>query len=63
MKFDCCIFDEYDDNNIHHTKFGPDYGNSDGKLKWSEDSDPPILKCYFPSKIVYKKCNILSIKY
>lgn len=61
MKTEKIIFEEYDDNNIHHIQNAPDYGNRNGKLKWSENSTNPSLKCYFPLGFRYKKHNILCI--
>jgi hypothetical protein len=62
MKNENVIFVEYDDNNIYHVKNAPDYGNPNGKLKWSENSTNPSLRCYFPLELKYKNHNIVTIK-
>lgn len=54
------MYEEYNDNNIHHVENGPDYGNSNGKLKWSENRH----SIYYLLPIIsdkYKMYNILNI--
>ena len=59
MKHDKDMFVEYDDNNISHIENGPDYGESNGSLKWTEDSYSPYS---FPfTSTFYKNYNILNI--
>ena len=47
---------EYDDNNIAHLLYAPDYGQVGGKLKWSVDNYSPF-KIFFHNK--YKKQYII----
>ncbi len=53
-------FESYDDNNIEHTSNAPDYGQSDGILKWD-------IKCfpiyYFNSGVPILKYKIINILY
>ena len=59
MKSENVIFEEYNDNNLNHTKAGPDYGDYEGKLKWTAKQINYSLKCYFPINLKYKIHNII----
>lgn len=60
MKHNQMTFIEYDDNNIDHIKYGPDYGNLNGKMKWLNSSNK--RKPIFTIINKYKIYNIINIK-